>query len=91
MKSIFPTADATLILDILSNNDKNIQKATDILLGMGYEKKDIKAQKIEQQKSEDEKKAADEEVRVKKNKTPTIKTTEEKKESKFRIHFCITL
>lgn len=42
MKSIFPKADETIILDVLSNNENNIQKASEILKEMGYEKRDNK-------------------------------------------------
>ncbi|KAF5276467.1 hypothetical protein FQA39_LY06536 [Lamprigera yunnana] len=40
MKFIFPKADETMILDILSNNDNNIQKVSEILLDMGFEKRE---------------------------------------------------
>lgn len=45
MKSMFPKAEETLILDVLANEDNNVQKANDKLLGMGYAKKDINANK----------------------------------------------
>ncbi|KAK4877196.1 hypothetical protein RN001_009702 [Aquatica leii] len=40
MKFIFPKAEETMILDILSSNDNNIQKASEILKDMGYEKRE---------------------------------------------------
>ncbi|XP_031346407.1 uncharacterized protein LOC116173210 isoform X2 [Photinus pyralis] len=40
MKFIFPKAEETMILDILSGNDNNIQKASEILIEMGFEKRD---------------------------------------------------
>ncbi|KAF5303696.1 hypothetical protein FQR65_LT00840 [Abscondita terminalis] len=40
MKFIFPKAEETMILDILSCNDNNIQKASDILKEMGYVKRE---------------------------------------------------
>ncbi|XP_045462494.1 uncharacterized protein LOC123672447 isoform X4 [Harmonia axyridis] len=48
MKSIFPQAEETMILEILSNHDHNIQKTSEKLREMGYEKKD--SLKISQQK-----------------------------------------
>lgn len=41
MKSIFPKAEETVILDVLANNDNNIQKTSDVLKEMGYEKRDV--------------------------------------------------
>ncbi|KAK5642745.1 hypothetical protein RI129_008912 [Pyrocoelia pectoralis] len=40
MKFIFPKAEETMILDILSSNDNNIQKVSEILTEMGFEKRD---------------------------------------------------
>ncbi|KAJ8945950.1 hypothetical protein NQ318_016778 [Aromia moschata] len=39
MKSIFPEADETVILEILQNNDNKIQKTSDILQDMGFAKR----------------------------------------------------
>lgn len=52
MKSIFPQADETIILDVLQNNDNNIQKTADALKDMGFPKKEsIKLQpKVETKK-----------------------------------------
>ncbi|XP_030765832.1 uncharacterized protein LOC115889849 isoform X7 [Sitophilus oryzae] len=40
MKSIFPNADETIILEVLQNNENSIQKSSDVLKDMGYNKKD---------------------------------------------------
>ncbi|XP_050312117.1 uncharacterized protein LOC126747488 isoform X2 [Anthonomus grandis grandis] len=40
MKSIFPNADETVILECLQNNENSIQKTSDTLREMGYSKKD---------------------------------------------------
>lgn len=40
MKSIFPKADETIILEVLQNNENSIQRSSDILRDMGYEKKE---------------------------------------------------
>ncbi|CAH0577807.1 unnamed protein product [Chrysodeixis includens] len=48
LKSIFPKAEETLILDILANKDNNVQKASEELIGMGFTKKEtVVAQKKE--------------------------------------------
>lgn len=41
LKSVFPTVEEYLLLDVLSNSDNNVQKATDRLVKMGYVKRDI--------------------------------------------------
>ncbi|XP_047040859.1 uncharacterized protein LOC124645146 isoform X3 [Helicoverpa zea] len=48
LKSIFPKAEETLILDVLANKDNNVQKASEELIGMGFNKKET----IVQQKKE---------------------------------------
>jgi DNA-binding MarR family transcriptional regulator len=40
LKSVFPTVEEYLLLDVLSNSDNNVQKATDRLVKMGYVKRD---------------------------------------------------
>lgn len=40
MKSVFPTVEEYLLLDVLSNSDNNVQKAGDRLVKMGYVKRD---------------------------------------------------
>ncbi|KAG7313066.1 hypothetical protein JYU34_000147 [Plutella xylostella] len=40
LKSIFPKAEETLILDVLANKDNNVQKASEELISMGFPKKD---------------------------------------------------
>lgn len=41
LKSMYPKADDTIILDVLANTENNIQKATAKLIEMGYEKKEM--------------------------------------------------
>uniref|UniRef100_A0A1B0G0H0 WW domain-containing protein n=1 Tax=Glossina morsitans morsitans TaxID=37546 RepID=A0A1B0G0H0_GLOMM len=41
MKTIFPKADETLLLDILANADNNVQKASEKLISLGYTKRDF--------------------------------------------------
>ena len=40
LKSVFPTVEEYLLLDVLGNSDNNVQKATDRLVKMGYVKRD---------------------------------------------------
>ncbi|VEN41082.1 unnamed protein product [Callosobruchus maculatus] len=86
MKSIFPGADETVILDVLQNNENNIQKTAENLTKMGFSKKDtvkIAQQKMETKKEEKKK---EEEIAVKPP-TPVmkIKTDEEKKKMKVDL------
>ena len=39
MKSQFPEADVNIILDLLYNNDKNVQKVSEDLISMGFKRK----------------------------------------------------
>lgn len=84
MKSIFPKAEETIILDILANNDNNIQKASDALKQMGFEKKDV-VKILQQQaeiKAEEKKKQEEEEIAKASSPPPKLLTTVEKVESK---------
>ena len=45
MKSVFPTVEEYLLLDVLSNSDNNVQKAADKLVKMGYVKRDTPSKK----------------------------------------------
>lgn len=40
LKGIYPKAEETLLLDILASADNNVQKASETLVSMGYEKRD---------------------------------------------------
>lgn len=84
MKSIFPKAEETVILDVLTSSDNNIQKASEWLKKMGYERKDpIKLQQQVEIKSEEQQKAETQlntEAQV-----PKIKTADEKAASKYEI------
>ncbi|CAG9781686.1 unnamed protein product [Diatraea saccharalis] len=51
LKSIFPKAEETLILDVLANKDNNVQKASEELISMGFPKKETV---IQMQKKEKE-------------------------------------
>lgn len=55
MKSIFPKAEETLILDVLCNSDNNVQKASEQLVSCGYEKKDTTIPKMSMRKKDEAK------------------------------------
>lgn len=86
MKNIFPKAEETLILDLLANADNNIQKASDQLISMGYDKKDTSLQKQTQKKKEEKEKARKAELENRPPQPQRIKSLEEKKQCKF---FCL--
>jgi hypothetical protein len=39
LKNVFPKVDETILLDILEQSDNNVQKASEKLIGLGYEKR----------------------------------------------------
>ncbi|XP_052896188.1 uncharacterized protein LOC128303312 isoform X3 [Anopheles moucheti] len=88
MKSIFPKAEETLILDVLANADNNVQNASQQLLSMGYDKRE---QPIPQRNSASRKgtgtSQATEDDKKEEQKTPTpkLKSPEEKKKIKSRL------
>lgn len=53
LKSIFPKAEETLILDALCNSDNNVQQASEELLTRGYEKKDTTIPKMSMRKKDE--------------------------------------
>lgn len=82
MKSIFPQPDETVILDVLTSNDNDIQKTSEALKKMGYDKKD--ATKTAKAKvKEGVERAEKEEAKVPAVAVPKIKTSEEKERSKW--------
>lgn len=83
MKSIFPKADETMILDILSSNDNNIQKASDVLKEMGFEKRDSAKLPRHQQKPKPEPSKPKEEPAQQTPTTLKIKTLNDKRMSGF--------
>lgn len=57
LKNVFPKADETILLDILEQSDNNVQKASEKLLELGYEKRNPTAplRSSTKKKDEDEK------------------------------------
>uniref|UniRef100_A0A182NIT2 WW domain-containing protein n=1 Tax=Anopheles dirus TaxID=7168 RepID=A0A182NIT2_9DIPT len=88
MKSIFPKAEETLILDVLANADNNVQTASQQLLKMGYDKRE---QPVPQRNSASRKgtgtSQATEDDKKEEPKTPTpkLRSPEEKKKIKTRL------
>lgn len=78
MKSLFQKAEETVILDVLANVDNNVQKASDQLIRMGFEKKDMTAPRLSNRKKEEQAKRE----LVEPTPPPKIKTAEEKKKCK---------
>ncbi|GAB0092732.1 uncharacterized protein DMENIID0001_077630 [Sergentomyia squamirostris] len=87
LKSIYPKAEETLLLDILANADNNVQKASEELTAMGYEKKDTTIPKVSMRKKDE----AKNEIKNRIDRAtppqlpPKIKTTEEKAKLKTRL------
>ncbi|CAH1712089.1 unnamed protein product [Chironomus riparius] len=84
LKSMFPKCEETIILDILATVDNNVQKASEQLIRMGYEKKEITpAPRLSYRKKEESS------VRKQQVSEPTPppkqKTIEEKKKLKVKL------
>lgn len=83
MKSLFPQPDETVILDVLTSNDNDIQKTSDALKKLGFQRKDaIKADKQKaptetQKKTEEKDENKTEDISITK-----IKSIEEKEKCK---------
>lgn len=82
MKSVFPKADETLLLDILANSENNVQTASEKLITMGYSKRDTSAPRLSnrnhvEEKRDQERRDAEKLIPLQ----PKIKTTEDKNKS----------
>lgn len=86
MKCIFPKAEETVILDVLTNSDNNIQKASEWLRKMGYERKDpTKIQQQAEAELQEEKRKNQTLQRTVTPQVPKIKASEEKLASKLEL------
>lgn len=85
MKSLFPQPDETVILDVLTSNDNDIQKTTDALKELGYQRKDTT--KVEKRKPPPTPKKFEEKDENKAVIAPVakIKSLQEKEKCKFAI------
>ncbi|KAJ6632623.1 hypothetical protein Bhyg_16657 [Pseudolycoriella hygida] len=94
LKSIFPKAEETLLLDILANADNNVQIASEKLIAMGYEKRDTTAPKLTNRNKEEQ---VLKERKIAENTpppVPKIRTNEEKNKSKgqnIQFRLCIRI
>ncbi|XP_060520463.1 uncharacterized protein LOC132698433 isoform X2 [Cylas formicarius] len=86
MKSIFPNADETVILEVLQNNDSNIQKTSETLKEMGYSKKDhFKPATPKPDVKVDSPAGTNEPDQTHKLPAPKMKTSEEKQQMKEKL------
>lgn len=74
MKSIFPQVEETVLLEVLERNENNVQKASEALKKMGFEKREMKVKSKKEQKTTPAKTVA----------PPKVLTTEEKNASTAR-------
>ncbi|CRL02963.1 CLUMA_CG015743, isoform A [Clunio marinus] len=83
LKSMFPKAEETIILDVLATVENNVQKASESLIRMGYEKKEMTpAPRLSHRKKEEYQ--PQKEV-IQPTPPPKPKTAEEKKKMKARM------
>jgi hypothetical protein len=88
MKGLFPAAEETLLLDVLSNADNNVQKASEKLASMGFEKRDTPPPRLLQRRKDEEQRALLEKQRMTVTPTPPprLKSADEKLKSKYFSH-----
>lgn len=84
LKSVFPKAEETVLLDILSNSENNVQKASEKLLAMGFEKRDTPPPRLTQRQKDDEQKAVETQAATP-TPPPRMKSIEEKQKMKGRL------
>eukprot|EP00094_Tigriopus_californicus_P000860 TCALIF_00830-PA protein Name:"Similar to BAG3 BAG family molecular chaperone regulator 3 (Homo sapiens)" AED:0.06 eAED:0.06 QI:112/0.77/0.7/1/0.88/0.9/10/0/641 len=83
LKSVFPTVEEYLLLDVLSNSDNNVQKGADRLVKMGYVKRDTpSAPRLHARRKEEERLA---EKRTPLPKPPPIISDKEKEELRRKM------
>lgn len=56
LKNVFPKADETILLEILEQSDNNVQKASERLIDLGYEKRNptLPAKALAKKKEEEQ-------------------------------------
>lgn len=56
LKNVFPKVDETILLDVLEQSDNNVQKASERLIDLGYEKRNptLLARAVAKKKEEEE-------------------------------------
>lgn len=54
LKNVFPKVEETMLLDILEQSDNNVQKASEKLIDLGYEKRNPTAPRSQAKRKEEE-------------------------------------
>ena len=56
LKNVFPKVDETILLDVLEQSDNNVQKASEKLIELGYEKRNptLPAKALTKKREEEE-------------------------------------
>lgn len=85
LKSMFPKCEETVILDILASVENNVQKASEQLIRMGYEKKEMTpAPRLSHRKKEESSVKRQQQV-AEPTPPPKQKTFDEKKKLKAKL------
>jgi len=83
LKSVFPTVEEYLLLDVLANSENNVQKTSDKLSKMGYVRRETpSAPRLHAKRKEEERLA---EKRTPLPKPPPIKTEKEKMDLRRKL------
>ncbi|XP_051174446.1 uncharacterized protein LOC127290095 isoform X4 [Leptopilina boulardi] len=82
LKNVFPKVDETILLDMLEQSDNNVQKASEKLIELGYEKKNPTGPNKNSSKPKEEKV---ENLRPIPTPPPRMKSFEEKNKMKDRL------
>ncbi|XP_035734994.1 uncharacterized protein LOC118447295 isoform X2 [Vespa mandarinia] len=83
LKNVFPKVDETMLLDILEQSENNVQKASEKLIDLGYEKRNLTAPNKSLNKKKD--KDQNQNERIAPTPPPRMKSLEEKNKMKARL------
>ncbi|XP_077275332.1 uncharacterized protein LOC143904483 isoform X1 [Temnothorax americanus] len=83
LKNVFPKVDETILLDVLEQSDNNVQKASEKLINLGYEKRNPTVSARALAKKKEEERVHDEPTAP--TPPPRIKSLEEKNKLKTRL------
>ncbi|KAK2587068.1 hypothetical protein KPH14_011017 [Odynerus spinipes] len=81
LKNVFPKVDETMLLDILEQSENNVQKASEKLIDLGYEKRNLTAPNKLKKKDKDQNQSE----RSVPTPPPRMKSLEEKNKMKARL------
>nr|XP_012147036.1 PREDICTED: uncharacterized protein LOC100875873 isoform X2 [Megachile rotundata] len=82
LKNVFPKVEETMLLDILEQSDNNVQKASEKLIDLGYEKRNPTAPRSLTKRKEEEQMKT---VQNAPTPPPRMKSLEEKNKIKVRL------